>query len=91
MKVAAENLGVARFIADDPLTMLKMSRYGTSLNLDGIWGGNMYAGGAGAILPNKITSKHNFRYVPKMDGLDIVKKLREQLDQAMATRTSSSR
>jgi acetylornithine deacetylase/succinyl-diaminopimelate desuccinylase-like protein len=80
MKVAAENLGVARFIADDPLTMLKMARYGISLNLDGIWGGNMYAGGAGAILPNKITSKHNIRYVPKMNGLEIVKRIREQLD-----------
>src|SRR5947207_3395939 len=80
MKVAAENLGVARFIADDPFTMLKMARYGVSLNLDGIWGGNMYAGGAGAILPNKITSKHNIRYVPKMNGLEIVKRVREQLD-----------
>ncbi len=60
MKVAAENLGVARYISDDPFTMLKMARYGTSFNLDGIWGGNMYAGGAGAILPNKITSKHNY-------------------------------
>jgi acetylornithine deacetylase/succinyl-diaminopimelate desuccinylase-like protein len=80
MKVAAENLGVARFISDDPLTMLKMSRYGISLNLDGIWGGNMYAGGAGAILPNKITSKHNIRYVPKMNGIQIVKRIREQLD-----------
>jgi acetylornithine deacetylase/succinyl-diaminopimelate desuccinylase-like protein len=80
LKVAAENLGVARFIADDPLTMLKMARYGVSFNLDGIWGGNMYAGGAGAILPNKITSKHNIRYVPKMNGLEIVKRIREQLD-----------
>jgi len=80
MKIAAENLGVARFIADDPLTMLKMGRYGISFNLDGIWGGNMYAGGAGAILPNKITSKHNIRYVPKMNGLEIVKRVREQLD-----------
>src|SRR3954469_13008935 len=80
MKVAAENIGVARFIADDPFTMLKMGRYGTSFNLDGIWGGNMYAGGAGAILPNKITSKHNIRYVPKMNGLEIVKRIREQLD-----------
>src|SRR5262249_728465 len=61
LKVAAENLGVARFIDDDPLEMLKKSRYGVSFNLDGIWGGNMYAGGAGAILPNKITSKHNMR------------------------------
>jgi acetylornithine deacetylase/succinyl-diaminopimelate desuccinylase-like protein len=80
MKVAAENLGVARFISDDPFTMLKMGRYGISFNLDGIWGGNMYAGGAGAILPNKITSKHNIRYVPKMNGLEIVKRVREQLD-----------
>ncbi|MGE5243957.1 MAG: M20/M25/M40 family metallo-hydrolase [Betaproteobacteria bacterium] len=80
LKVAAENLGVARFISDDPLTMLKMARYGVSFNLDGIWGGNMYAGGAGAILPNKITSKHNIRYVPKMNGLEIVKRIREQLD-----------
>jgi acetylornithine deacetylase/succinyl-diaminopimelate desuccinylase-like protein len=80
MKVAAQNVGVARYISDDPFTMLKMQRYGTSFNLDGIWGGNMYAGGAGAILPNKITSKHNFRYVPNMTGPDIVKKLRAQLD-----------
>jgi acetylornithine deacetylase/succinyl-diaminopimelate desuccinylase-like protein len=80
MKIAAENLGVARFISDDPLTYLTMARYGTSMNLDGIWGGNMYAGGAGAILPNKITSKHNFRYLPKQDGIDITRKLRAHLD-----------
>src|SRR6266542_5111426 len=80
LKVAAQNLGVARFISDDPFTMLKMGRYGITVNLDGIWGGNMYAGGAGAILPNKITSKHNIRYVPKMKGLEIVKRVREQLD-----------
>ncbi len=80
LKVAAQNLGVARFMYDDPYDVLKTQRYGTSFNLDGIWGGNMYAGGAGAILPNKITSKHNFRYVPNMTGPDIVKKLRAQLD-----------
>ena len=80
MKVAAENIGVARFIADDPLTMLKMQRYGTAFNLDGIWGGNMYAGGSGAILPNKITSKHSIRYLPNMHSADILKKIRAQLD-----------
>jgi acetylornithine deacetylase/succinyl-diaminopimelate desuccinylase-like protein len=80
LTIAATNVGVARYIADDPFTMLRMQRYGTSFNLDGIWGGNMYAGGAGAILPNKVTSKHNFRYVPNMSGPDIVKKLRAQLD-----------
>jgi acetylornithine deacetylase/succinyl-diaminopimelate desuccinylase-like protein len=80
MKIAAQNIGVARFISDDAFTMQKMNQYGISFNLDGIWGGNMYAGGAGAILPNKITSKHNIRYVPKMNGLEIVKRIREQLD-----------
>jgi acetylornithine deacetylase/succinyl-diaminopimelate desuccinylase-like protein len=76
----AQSSGVARFMSDDPVEVAKDGRFGTSFNLDGIWGGNMYAGGAGAILPNKITSKHNFRYVPRMDGMDIVKKLRAQLD-----------
>jgi acetylornithine deacetylase/succinyl-diaminopimelate desuccinylase-like protein len=80
MKVAAQNIGVARFIADDPLTMMKMQRYGTAFNLDGIWGGNMYAGGSGAILPNKITSKHSIRYLPNMHSADILKKIRAQLD-----------
>jgi acetylornithine deacetylase/succinyl-diaminopimelate desuccinylase-like protein len=39
----------------------------------------MYAGGAGAILPNKITSKHNIRYVPNMKGPDLIEKLKKQL------------
>ncbi len=80
MKKAAENVGVARFISDDPLTMNMMARHGTAFNLDGIWGGNMYAGGSGAILPNKITSKHSIRYVPNMHSADIVAKIRAQLD-----------
>jgi acetylornithine deacetylase/succinyl-diaminopimelate desuccinylase-like protein len=78
-KMAASQ-GVARYISDKPVDVLKMGRYGVSFNLDGIWGGNMYAGGAGAILPNRIVSKHAFRYVPKMDGLHIVQMLREQID-----------
>jgi len=78
--VAAKRLGVGRFISDDPLQITTMGRYGTSMNIDGIWGGNMFAGGSGAILPNKITSKHNFRYVPNMTGPEIVAKLRRHLD-----------
>jgi len=78
--VAASRLGVARFISTDPYEVTRMGRYGTSMNIDGIWGGNMFAGGSGAILPNKITSKHNFRYVPNMSGPDIVAKLRRHLD-----------
>jgi acetylornithine deacetylase/succinyl-diaminopimelate desuccinylase-like protein len=80
LDVAAKNLGVGRFIASDPYEYLKMARAGTSMNLDGIWGGNMFPGGSGAILPNRIVSKHNFRYVPNMTGPDIVAKLRKHLD-----------
>ena len=80
LKKMAQSQGVARYMSDDPVEVLKDGRFGTSFNLDGIWGGNMYAGGAGAILPNRIVSKHNFRYVPKMTGPELVKKLRAQLD-----------
>jgi acetylornithine deacetylase/succinyl-diaminopimelate desuccinylase-like protein len=76
----AKNLGVARYIADNPFDVIRMQSYGTSFNMDGIWGGNMYAGGAGAILPNKVTSKHNSRYMPNMNGIDLTKKIRAQLD-----------
>ncbi len=40
----------------------------------------MYGGGAGAILPSKITSKHNIRYVPNQDGIDLTEKIQAQLD-----------
>ena len=80
LKKMADNVGVARFISDDPYEVLKMSSFGTAFNFDGIWGGNMYAGGSGAILPNKITSKHSIRYVPDMNSGDILKKIRTHLD-----------
>jgi acetylornithine deacetylase/succinyl-diaminopimelate desuccinylase-like protein len=80
LKTLEENLGVARYIADNPFDVMRMQTYGTSFNLDGIWGGNMYADTAGSILPNKITSKHDIRYVPNMNGPDLVKKIRAQLD-----------
>jgi hypothetical protein len=80
LKQMAANIGVARFISDNPYEVLKASQYGTSFNLDGMWSGNMFPGGSGAILPNTITSKHNIRYVPNMNGPDIVKKLRAYLD-----------
>ena len=81
LKKAAQNLGVVKFMSDDPYEVLKMRSHGLSMNLDGIWGGNMFAGGSGAILPNKITSKHNFRYRANMNGPDIANKLRKYLDQ----------
>ena len=81
LAIAAENIGVARFMTDDPLEHLMNARYGISFNMDGIWSGNMYPGGAGAVLPNRVTSKHNMRYVPDMDGLEMVQKIRDYLDE----------
>ncbi len=78
--VPGENSGIARFMTDDAFELQMIRRFGTSFNLDGIWGGNMYADAAGAILPNKITSKHNIRYVPNMNGVDLANKIRKQLD-----------
>jgi acetylornithine deacetylase/succinyl-diaminopimelate desuccinylase-like protein len=80
LKQLAKNLGVERFFTDDPYEYIKQARYGTSMNLDGIWGGNMFAGGSGSILPNKVTSKHSFRYVPNVTSEEIVSKLRKYLD-----------
>jgi acetylornithine deacetylase/succinyl-diaminopimelate desuccinylase-like protein len=40
----------------------------------------MYGGGAGAILPSQLTSKHNIRYVPVQDGIELTSKIRTQLD-----------
>jgi acetylornithine deacetylase/succinyl-diaminopimelate desuccinylase-like protein len=80
LKKMAQNLGVERFFTEDPYEYLKQARYGSSMNLDGIWGGNMFAGGSGSILPNKVTSKHSFRYVPNLTSEEITAKLRKHLD-----------
>ena len=77
--MAAKNLGVARFITDKPLDV---PEDGALRHVDEPrrhLGRQHVAGGSGAILPNKITSKHNFRYVPNMDGIDITKKQQDQL------------
>ena len=77
-----EALGAEVFINDetDPVKLLKMRTYGTTLNLDGIWGGRILDTGAGSVLPYKIISKHNCRYVPNQNGEDLVEKLRRHLD-----------
>jgi acetylornithine deacetylase/succinyl-diaminopimelate desuccinylase-like protein len=77
-----EALGAKVFMNDltDPFELLKMRGYGTSINLDGIWGGRILDTGAGACLPYKITSKHNCRYVPNQNGEDLSNKIRKHLD-----------
>jgi acetylornithine deacetylase/succinyl-diaminopimelate desuccinylase-like protein len=76
-----QGLGIDAFI--DGLSgdrWLEESLFGTTLNLDGIWGGLTTSGTAGSLLPHKVTSKHNCRYVPNQRGDDLLEKLRRHLD-----------
>ena len=69
MKIAAENLGVARFMSDDPYEMLEDSELRHVVQPRRHLGRQHVSRAAPArSLPNKITSKHNFRYVPNMNG-----------------------
>jgi len=90
LKTMARNAGIARFMSDDPFQVLKDGRFGVSFNLDGGWGGNMYAGGAGAILPNKFTTKHNFRYVPRNERRGSRQEAARPARRQRLTRTSRS-
>jgi len=78
-----KSLGARVFIDDvtDHIELLKMYFFGTTLNLDGIWGGRILDTGAGAILPYKVTSKHDCRYMPNQNGDALVRKLRAHLDE----------
>jgi acetylornithine deacetylase/succinyl-diaminopimelate desuccinylase-like protein len=60
--------------------IIKRLVFGTSFNLDGIWGG--WTGpGTKTFVPHKVTSKHNIRFVPKQDIDDLFKKIRRHLDE----------
>lgn len=50
------------------------------VNMTGIWGGNMAPGFAGSITPSLITSKHDIRFPPNVDGEDVLRKVRAHLD-----------
>jgi len=63
----------------EPGEILSELIFGTSFNLDGIWGG--WTGpGTKTFLPTKVTSKHNIRFVPMqtLDGLQAL--IRKHLD-----------
>jgi len=59
-------LKIKVFIDDvtDKEEVIKRFAFGTSFNLDGIWGG--WTGpGSKTFVPDKVTSKHNIRFVPE--------------------------
>jgi len=80
-KELKEELGARVFIdnIEDPKQLLMRRFFGTSFNLDGVYGGRMTPGG-GAVVPVKLTSKHNIRLRPKQSPDDILKKIRRHLD-----------
>jgi acetylornithine deacetylase/succinyl-diaminopimelate desuccinylase-like protein len=77
----AARLGIGAFVSGrSDRELLVDSIFGTSMNMDGIWGGLTTPGTAGSIMPPVITSKHNCRYVPAQDGADLLAKIRRHLD-----------
>lgn len=76
-----KTLKVKRFKGDleDPRDILSESLFSTSFCLDGIWGG--WTGpGTKTLLPHKVTSKHNIRFVPEQTLEGLQAKIRAHLD-----------
>ena len=57
-EASRQALGIGAWVHDlPPDQLLRRSVFGTSLNMDGIWGGLTTPGTAGSIMPNRVTSK----------------------------------
>ena len=68
-----------KYDLEKPEDILREMLFSTSFNLDGIWGG--WTGpGTKTLLPHKVVSKHNIRFVPKQDIDDLFRKIRAHLD-----------
>jgi acetylornithine deacetylase/succinyl-diaminopimelate desuccinylase-like protein len=81
LEASSKLLGIGGFIPGrSRRELLTDSIFGTSLNMDGIFGGLTTPGTAGSIMPNSISSKHNCRYVPNQDGAELLAKVRRHLD-----------
>jgi acetylornithine deacetylase/succinyl-diaminopimelate desuccinylase-like protein len=76
------DLKIKTFIDDvtDREEIIKRLSFGTSFNLDGIWGG--WTGpGSKTFVPHKVTSKHNIRFVPNQNLNDLYRKIRTHLNE----------
>jgi len=77
-----QSLKIKVFIDDltDREEIIKRFAFGTSFNLDGIWGG--WTGpGTKTFVPHMVTSKHNIRFVPNQKLNDLYRKIRAHLDE----------
>jgi len=75
-------LKIKTFIDDvtDREEIIKRFSFGTSFNLDGIWGG--WTGpGSKTFVPYMVTSKHNIRFVSNQKLNDLYRKIRAHLDE----------
>jgi len=75
-------LKIKTFIDDvtDKEEIIKRLSFGTSFNLDGIWGG--WTGpGSKTFVPHMVTSKHNIRFVPNQKLNDLYRKVRAHLNE----------
>jgi len=77
-----QTLKIKTFIDDvaDKEEIIRRFSFGTSFNLDGIWGG--WTGpGSKTFVPHMVTSKHNIRFVPNQKLNDLFRKIRAHLDE----------
>jgi len=77
-----QSLKIKTLIDDvtDKEEIIKRLSFGTSFNLDGIWGG--WTGpGSKTFVPHMVTSKHNIRFVPNQKLNDLFRKIRAHLDE----------
>jgi len=77
-----KTLKIKTFIDDlkDKEEIIKRIHFGTSFNLDGIWGG--WTGpGSKTYVPHMVTSKHNIRFVPNQTLSNLYRKIRTHLDE----------
>jgi len=81
-RAVKEMVKISRFSVDegDKEKLLRAYLYGTTLNIDGIWGG--YIGpGSKTVLPHKATAKLDTRLVPQQSPEKVIKLVRKHLDE----------
>jgi len=77
-----QTLKIKTFIDNltDKEEIIKRSAFGTSFNIDGIWGG-WIGPGSKTFVPHMVTSKHNIRFVPNQKLNSLFGKIRAHLDE----------
>lgn len=80
-KAFKDSMKVKRFILpeDDPEALVKQFVYGTTLNIDGIWGGYTEKGSK-TVLPHEVTCKVDIRLVPDQEKDEMMPLVRKHLD-----------